>query len=57
MYSTILLYSYNTFYNMQNTLNVKVAIIQLIDDDIDDNNNNKNAVPFLFHVLTCTTFP
>jgi len=36
---------------------VKVAIIQLIDDNIDNNNNNKTAVPFLFHDLTCTTFP
>lgn len=23
----------------------------------DDNDNNETAVPFLFHVLTCTTSP
>lgn len=33
-----------------------MAIIQLINDNFDDD-NNKTAVPFLLHVLTCTTFP
>lgn len=45
----------------KNTSNVKVAIIQLSNDNFfsffDDDNTDKTAVPFLLHVLTCTTFP
>lgn len=45
----------------KNTSNVKVAIIQLSNDNffsLDDDNTDKTAVPFLLlHVLTCTTFP